>query len=218
MTQVPEQTPLGDYLGLALDRLGDGITVQDPTGALVYANESGARLTGFDSVEELMSMPVAEVVGRFELFDEHNKPMPVGDLPGRRALRGEYPDEVLIQVRTPTSSEVRWSLVQALPVLDDAGEVLYAVNLFRDVTERIDSERRQRFLIDASELLTSSLDGEEILVNLAELTVPAMADWCIVYVAEENGPPRVLTRVHEDPVLLRQAEEVSERYSPTSDA
>ena len=126
-----------------------GSPVQDPTGALVYANESGARLTGFDSVEELLRTPVEEVVSRFELFDEENRPVAVDELPGRRALRGEYPPEVLIQVRSRVGAAVRWSVVQALPVLNDAGEVIYAVNLFRTSpsVERItacDSCRRAR--------------------------------------------------------------------------
>ena len=153
MTTVSLSSALGDYLGLALDRLGDGITVQDPTGALVYANESGARLIGFESVEELLRTPVEEVVSRFELLDEEDRPMVVDDLPGRCALRGEYPPEVLIQVRSRSAATVRWSVVQALPVLNDAGEVIYAVNLFRDVTERVETDHRLRFLVEERERL-----------------------------------------------------------------
>jgi len=97
MTLVPEAGLLGDYLGLALDRLGDGVTVQDASGALVYANDAGARLCGFDSAEQLLRTPVEEVVGQFELFDEHDRPLAVADLPGRRALAGEHPPELLVQ-------------------------------------------------------------------------------------------------------------------------
>ena len=79
--------------------------------------------------------------------------MAVDELPGRRALRGEYPPEVLIQVRSRTSAAVRWSVVQALPVLNDAGEVIYAVNLFRDVTERVETDHRLRFLVEERERL-----------------------------------------------------------------
>ena len=174
MTALPQSFAIGDYLDLTLDRLGDGITVQDASGALVYANESGARLTGFDSAEELLRTPVDEVVSRFELFDETSSPMSVADLPGRRALRGEYPPEMLIQVRSRTSDVVRWSVVQALPVLGESGEVIYAINLFRDVTERVEADRRLRFLVeDRERLLASEQDAraqaEEVAESLRKL-------------------------------------------------
>src|SRR4051812_19191081 len=218
MRAMPESTALADYIGLALDRLGDGITVQGPNGALVYANESGARLCGLESAEELLRTPVAQGVSRLAMFDEGGEPFAIADLPGRRALLGEPPPDVLIEVRPPTSPAVRWSRVQAFPVTNDAGEVLYAVNVFRDVTGRVEGERRQRFLVEASDLLTSTLDSEEILVHLAQMSVPTLADWCIAYVTEPDGSTRVLTRAHGDPDMLRQAEEVSARYPQAGEA
>ena len=119
--------------------------MQGPAGALVYANESGARLTGFDSAEELLRTPVEEVVSRFALFDEENRPVAVDELPGRRPLRGEYRPKADPGAQPDVG---RGSLVggPALPVLNDAGEVIYAVNLFRDVTRLFEQakERRRR--------------------------------------------------------------------------
>ncbi len=221
MTVEPDLRPggalaLGEHLGFVLDRLGDGITVQAPGGELVYANEAGARLCGYDSPEELLAAPLAEVMQRFELFDEEGEAFAADDLPGRLALEGEHPAEVLIRVRERDSGATRWSLVHAFPVTDSTGAVLYAVNFFRDVTDRTVAARRLRFLADASAVLASSLDYEAILVQIARLAVPTLADWCIVWVvdADADGGLRTLTVVHRDPEQVRMAEEASSRYPP----
>ena len=44
-----------------------------------------------------------------------------------------------------------------------------------------------RFLAEAGEALAASLDWEQTLVQVAQLAVPALADWCIVDVLEEDG-------------------------------
>jgi len=44
-----------------------------------------------------------------------------------------------------------------------------------------------RFLAEAGQALAASLDWEQTLVQVARLAVPALADWCIVDVLEEDG-------------------------------
>ena len=44
-----------------------------------------------------------------------------------------------------------------------------------------------RFLADAGEVLSSSLDYEQTLRRVAQLAVPDFADWCAVYIADEAG-------------------------------
>ena len=47
----------------------DGITVQGPTGEMVYANYAAALSMGYRSVEELLAAPPLEYIQRFELTD-----------------------------------------------------------------------------------------------------------------------------------------------------
>jgi PAS domain S-box-containing protein len=209
---------LGEHIGAVLDRLGDGITVQGPGGDLVYANEAAARLCGFDSAEELLSAPLSEVMERFELCDEEGNPFELQSLPGRLPLQGQHPPETLIRVRDRSTGALGWSLVQALPVRGESGEVLYVVNVFRDVSDRTRAAERQRLLARASALLASTLDYEEILVDLAELAAPALADWCIVWLVDDEGRVRALTWAHDDPERVRVAEETSRRDPPAGEA
>ncbi len=209
---------LAGHLAAALDRLGDGITVQDASGAFVYVNDTAARLCGFGSAGELMRAEALDVLGRFEVLDEEGRLLPIEELASRRALRGEEPAEQLIQVRMRSTGTLSWSLVQSLPMRDETGTVAYVVNLFRDVTERLGATRRLRFQAEASALLSSSLDYEQILVHLAQLAVPPLADWCVVYVVDDDGSVRLLTRAHGDPDRIREAEETYRRYPGAGEA
>lgn len=52
------------------------------------------------------------------------------------------------------------------------------------------AEQRARFLADAGELLSASLDADVVLRDLARLVVPTVADLCAVDVPGEDGQPR----------------------------
>jgi signal transduction histidine kinase len=70
---------------------------------------------------------------------------------------------------------------------------------------------RQRFLGDASRALATSLDIRETLEHLARLAVPALADWCVVDLVEDNAPRRI-TIAHADPGKLALARVWAEKY------
>ncbi|HET7758581.1 MAG TPA: GAF domain-containing protein [Gaiellaceae bacterium] len=53
--------------------------------------------------------------------------------------------------------------------------------------DQISADEGVRFLAEAGQTLARSLDWEETLVQVARLAVPALADWCIVDVLEEDG-------------------------------
>jgi PAS domain S-box-containing protein len=124
-----------DQLEVILRGVNDGITAQDPSGHLVYANEAAARIVGYPTAKELLGAPLEEVMCRFEVADESGRPLPPDELPGRRALQGEEAG-ALLRFREVETGEERWSVVSATPVFDERGRVRFAVNIFRDITER----------------------------------------------------------------------------------
>jgi PAS domain S-box-containing protein len=201
-----------DNLAIFLDHVGDGVTVQDPSGRLVYANAPAARALGFANAAELLAAPVAEIVGRFALFDEDGQPFPVESLPGRRALQGESESAVTLSVRNQETGEERWSIVRSSPLTDTAGNVLYAVNVWQDATGQKRAEAAQRFLAEAGEALASSLDVEATLANIARLAVPRLADWCVVHLVREDGSISQLAVAHVDPERVAWARWLQEQY------
>ena len=183
-------------LAVVLRDVADGITVQGRDGKLQYANDAAARTLGFPSAEALLSAPVEELVSAFEILDERRRPLDLADLPGRLALAGETAAERVVLYRIRATGEERWSTVRATPVLGDDGRVEAAVNVFHDVTERRRAEEAVRFIAEAGVILSSSLDFETTLASVARLAVPAIADWCIVYMREEDGTIRRLAIEH----------------------
>jgi PAS domain S-box-containing protein len=125
-----------DQLEAILRGVADGITAQDPSGRITYANEMAARLVGVDSARDLVESAPEEVMARFELLDEGGDALPVERLPGRRALEGEEGAEEVLRFRVLATGEERWARVKATPIFGEGGEVRMAVNIFRDVTER----------------------------------------------------------------------------------
>ena len=70
----------------------------------------------------------------------------------------------------------------------------------------------QRFIAEASELLSSSLEFETTLANLAALAVPRFADWCSIDMVQPDGSIGRLAVAHVDPEKSRRAHELAESY------
>jgi serine phosphatase RsbU (regulator of sigma subunit) len=160
------------------------VTAQDPTGKMVYANEEGLKLLGFPSVEAIQAVPIRYVLSRFEVFDEHGDPFPAERLPGRAALRGEKAGDALVRMRRRETGEERWTIIKATPILDSAGDLVLAINVYEDVTDHMRRERTQRLLGRAGELFATSLSYERTLDRVAELCVPEFADLCMIDLLE----------------------------------
>lgn len=73
---------------------------------------------------------------------------------------------------------------------------------------------RQRFLAEASHLLSSTLDFTETLRRLARLAVPRIADWCAIHIADTNGRLNVVEVAHADPAKVRIALELRRLFPP----
>ncbi len=76
--------------------LADGITVQDITGKLIFANEIAAKLSGFNSAYEFLNCPPEDVIRKYEIWDEHGNEFLWENLPGRAALQGKILPEAVI--------------------------------------------------------------------------------------------------------------------------
>jgi len=138
-----------DQLEAVLRGVAEGITAQDPTGKVIYANDAAARLTGFASVQEVMNSSPADLIARYEVLDEEGNPFPLDRLPGRRALAGEEGVEEVIRYRILATGEERWTRVKAMPIFGERGTVLMAVNILSDITENRRAKESLRRVTEA---------------------------------------------------------------------
>lgn len=221
-----------EKLSLVLRGLADAVTAQSPRGELLFANPAGARLWNCASVDELLATPAEVLAQRYELIDEAGNPLHPDKMPGRIALATGRESEAIVRFRDRCSNDERWFLVKASPAIGANGEVLFAVNLFRDITneqrilqaeqratiEAQTAQARADFLADASKLLASSLEyTHESLARLAQLAVPKVADWCVVVLVDRSIGQQVAI-AHSDPAKVELAMELRRRYAQDADS
>lgn len=181
------QQHLEDYVQI-LEAVADGITAQDPTGRLIYANDAAARLAGFATADEMVSTPPEEIVDAFEVFDENGDPFPLERLPGRLALLGDQPPRTMMKFRVRATGEERWSVVKATPVLDEDGKVRFAVNVFDDISREktteaeLDRRRKQEeVVVGLGQRALSGLPLQQLMDEAARaVTTTLDVDHCSV--------------------------------------
>ena len=205
-----------DELQAILDGVADAVTAQGRMDHLVFANQAAVDSFGYDSLEQLLATPMREIVEKFEFEDGDGNPFPVEELPGRKALAGDpAPEPALTRFRVKGSHQPhRWVRVKALPVFDPNGEAVLAINIMEDVTEEREAAEAQRFLAEAGRILSSSLDYDDTITNVARLAVPRVGDWCGVDLLEDDGSTRSVVVAHVDPSKVEWAKELRERYPP----
>ncbi len=93
-------------------------------------------------------------------------------------------------------------------------KVAVFVELFRK-TEQL---KLQETALQATALMSSSLDYQTTLANLARLVVPALADWCALDMVRPEGGTERLAVQHLDPAKLRFVDELELRYPPDPQA
>jgi PAS domain S-box-containing protein len=76
-----------------------------------------------------------------------------------------------------------------------------------------EAERRSAFLANASAVLSSSLDYQTTLAQVARLAVSEIAEWCIVDLVEEDGEIHRVVCIHRD-VARASAAAIMKSHSP----
>lgn len=81
----------------------------------------------------------------------------------------------------------RWLKTHFFPVRNSHGELVQIAQVLEDVTSETNSLQRDMFLSKASKFLGSTLEVDEILMNIVELCVEQSADLCAIDLLEEDG-------------------------------
>ncbi|HWC46889.1 MAG TPA: PAS domain S-box protein, partial [Casimicrobiaceae bacterium] len=87
-----------------------------------------------------------------------------------------------------------------------------------DITERRRREQEQRLLAEAGALLSSSLDYQETLRSITRLAVPAIADWCLVDLTDDQGGFTRIAASSADPADAELARGLLRYYAPLPNA
>lgn len=186
-----------DQLEVIFQNVSDGIIVQDKSGALIFANNAAAQAVGFKDVDTLLNTSWGEFLKAFRIRDEAGKLVDTDNLPGRKALKGETPSEVVLRHFALGSKDEKWSVIKATPILDEQGKVQFVVNVFRDVTEsKLSEKHKDEFLAIASHEIKTPVTSIKAFVQLLDERLKDYPDKSVInYINSVNTQLERLTRL-----------------------
>jgi PAS domain S-box-containing protein len=193
-----------------LETLGEAVTIRDPHDRIVYANRAALQQMGFDSLEELMSRPLHSIMNEYVVRDDRGRPLEMSDVPSVRLMKGEPAEPLLMHTIKRSTGESHWQLLKATALRDPEGNLLAAITVIEDVTAVKTAEVYTRVLAESGRILASSLDYEQTLSNVAEAAVPAVSDWCVVDLIDEDLRRQHVVTAHRDPAMRALAKRARE--------
>jgi PAS domain S-box-containing protein len=138
-----------EWLRVTLNSIGDGVIATDVDGKVVFINPIAATLTGWSQAEALRQ-PIEAV---FNILNETTRepvPIPLIEALKKGSIVGLANHTVLIS----KDGTERPIMDSGAPIRDQEGEIMGAVLVFRDATDRRDAARVQETL----ELVMSGID------------------------------------------------------------
>jgi PAS domain S-box-containing protein len=204
VTELRRAAEARDRLAAIVASSNDAIISKDLHGIITSWNPAAERLYGY-SAEEAIGQSKSIVI-------PHKQPE---ELPMilRRIAGGERIEHYETKRIRKDGTLIDVS-ISVSPVKDDEGRIIGASTIARDITHQKREEVRQRFLQQAGEVLSSSLEYQETLQRVAELAVPKLADWCAVDMVDKDGSIRLLAIAHVDPEKVRWGFELRRQYPP----
>ena len=193
-----------------LQQLPEGLMIAEaPSGRIVMAN---------DSLEEIIGIPRSELhhlAGgeAYQGFDVDGRQLLPEDWPLARAVKGESVGYTELELVRADGSRT-WVSKRAGPILDRDGNVVAGVATMTDISELRRARENRSFLANATEILGSSLDYEDTIRKVADLSVPRIADWCAVDLLDDSGVLRRIAVSHVDPAKVALARRLSDEYPP----
>ncbi|MBW4475157.1 MAG: PAS domain-containing protein [Stenomitos rutilans HA7619-LM2] len=198
-----------------LDVIPIGIAIaDDPECQAVRVNPTYAAMLGL-TPDSNTSLTVETGDPLLYRLQQQGQPLPSQVFPmqlvttlGRSVLDAEFDivrdDGTLINV-----------ISYANPLFDEQCQPRGCVGAFLDITSLKQAEATQRFLAEASSVLSASLDYQTILNNLAQLAVPALADFCFFDILNKQQF-QLLAWQHVDPVKKHWLSR-AQQHTPTLD-
>jgi PAS domain S-box-containing protein len=175
-----------------IENSSDFIGIADPAGKPIYLNPAGRRMVGLPAGHPVEQTQIPEY------YPPEERKFATEVILKSMVERGRWSGETSFR---------HWQTGEPIPVSDDHfmirdprdGRILGMGTVTRDISARKRREKEQRFLSEAGAVLASSLDYEQTLVNVGQLVVRDLADWCIIDLVEREGRLVRLKVVSADP-------------------
>jgi serine phosphatase RsbU (regulator of sigma subunit)/PAS domain-containing protein len=186
----------------ALDAIPEGVAVFDGAWTIVYVNEAGARILArrrTDLVDRNIWIALPELGGTIL----HSFLLHARTVGTSVTWRGYYPPAGcwLAATARRVGERLHVTLRETNAQRTDELRVVTEDDVPGPESAEADTERL-RYLAEASEVLSSTLDTGESVRQLVELVVPRLCDWATVIVIGDDGVPHDAAYSHRDPERL----------------
>lgn len=183
----------------------DPIIVMDEAGRVREFNPAAEQVFGYPRAAAIGRV-LAELIIPERFREAHRAGLARYLATGRASILGR---RVTLTAQRSDGTELPVELAIAM-VTGSAG-ILFA-GYIRDLSEQRRAEERQRFLLEASREIASTLDYEDTLRRAVRLAVPALCDGCGVYLSEDGCTARRVAVANVDPAKEALARQLHERH------
>jgi PAS domain S-box-containing protein len=183
-----------------LDAIPDHLLLYNADGLLIiYVN----RAVG-EGAKDIASMAREGVLGRRIVDIVHDKKF--GHYVEDCLKRVAGGDSITEEFIYPSPDGGRWHEQHMRPVSGPDGKIEAITIISRDIHDRKKAEARLQLLSKLG-ALAETMEHESIIDAMAHLSIPELADWCLINVVE-NGHLQRATIAHRDPAKAALAEEL----------
>ena len=192
------------------DQSSVAMTIADLQGRWLRVNDAAGNFFGYPP-RELHALHYRDITHPDDRDLVHS------DLP--RLLRGEVSSVREEKRYIRKDGAIVWGDAHISVVRDRSDQPIYLTAIIQDITARKQaelslkrSEESARLLAEMSGIFGSSIDYEETLMNVANLLVAHIADWCAVDLVDDEGQLRRVKIAHRDPAKEHFALALQKRY------
>jgi PAS domain S-box-containing protein len=204
-----------DLSGLVLDSLQHAVIVTDVDGIILLWNDAAERMYGW-SADEALGRAVLDLTP--SAMSRAQAQALMVQLAMGESWSGEF------EVRRKDGTNFLAQVTNS-PVLDPDGRLIGIVGLSTvaphrrtevrtpDAVQRKRVESGLRFIAEANRVLSASHHVEATLDTIAGLSVPFLADYCLIFLADAAGNFERVLGAHSDPVQEQALQQLA-RHRP----
>jgi PAS domain S-box-containing protein len=196
-----------ERLRLAVESAQLGTWDYDPKSGAVQCDARYRRLFGLGPDSELTTETLMAAIHP----DDRDRVAEATQGSFDPSTGGEYAAEY--RTRGIEDGIERWVASRGRTFFDHEMKPGRFVGTGADVTKERQVLEHQRFLTEASTILSSSLDYRDTLPKVATLAVAKVADWCTIDLAGEDDQTERVAIAHVDPAKVDRARELRKRYA-----
>ncbi|MBC7715244.1 MAG: PAS domain-containing protein [Rhizobacter sp.] len=215
-----------EYLDLLIENIPLMVFVKDAKDLkFIRFNKAG---------EDLLGISKSELLGKndYDFFPKHQADSFI--FKDREVISGHAVVDIKEEIIQSRTLGTRILHTKKIPLFGQDGNPQYLLGVSEDITDKKNNEdeimrmvkeegavkereliaAREAFLAKVSTMLSASLDYQETLALLAELSVTALGDWCTVSILNDEGIFERASGAHADKKKTAIIQEYIQNYPP----